>query len=145
MPAEESAPSLKNEPFNPLGCCVAVAAMCLFVLLFLSLLLLFTGLRINISTIGGEKVGQVFSVNKEGFLSRTWEAELVRGGMNNGSGAFGIKPFDFTVPNDALADQVKKYMETGTEVIIRYQQPHIYSTWLTESYGIYLVSIRPAK
>lgn len=145
MPAEKSSPSPKNEPPNPLGCCIAVVALCLFVFLVLSLLLLLTGLRINISTIGGEKVGQVFSVNKEGFLSKTWEAELVRGGMNNGSGAFGIKPFDFTVPNDALVDQVKKYMEAGTEVIIRYQQPHIYSSWLTESGGIYLTGIRPAK
>lgn len=116
-----------------------------FALVLIIILVAVSGFRIAFNTTEGEKVGQVFSVNKQGFISKTWEAELIRGGMNSGSGSFGIKPFDFTVPTDKLAALVHQYAESRTEVIVKYRQPHVYWYWQTENDGVFLVDIRPAN
>ncbi len=93
----------------------------------------------------GEKIGQIVKVNKEGFLKKTWEAQLIRGGMKDGSGSFGTAPFDFTVPTDKMASMVKRYMEDGTEVFISYEIEGLYIPFRSGSGGCFLKEIRPLK
>jgi hypothetical protein len=119
---------------------LVVAVICLLLFILLSIF----GLRVHLGSMDGQKVGQVFGINEQGVLRKTWEAELVRGGMTNGSGAFGTKPFDFTVPSE-LAELVKKYSAEQTEVIIHYHQPRVYWYWNSENDGIFLENIQPAK
>ena len=108
-------------------------------------LLVLGGCGINATDPGeGEKVGQVIKLTNQGVFSTTWEAELIRGGLSNGSGGFGVKPFDFTVPNK-LAEKVREYMENQTEVKIKYHSSGIYNLFSTDSGGHYLVSIEPLK
>ncbi len=70
----------------------------------------------------GEKVGGVTRLSHEGFipLCKTWEAELIRGGLNNGSGVVGGASFRFTVPSNDLMQQVKQALESQKEVKIHY-------------------------
>lgn len=69
----------------------------------------------------GEKAGSITRLSKDGFIPfcKTWEGELIRGGLNNGSGAFGA-PFHFTVAGSDLINQVKQALESQQEVKIHY-------------------------
>lgn len=67
----------------------------------------------------GEKVGQIIKLNKQGFFCKTWEAELIRGGMNNGSGAASTL-FDFTIEDPRLVAAVQDALDKQYEVKIHY-------------------------
>ncbi len=54
----------------------------------------------------GEKVGQIIKLNRQGFFCKTYEAELIRGGLNNGSGAASTL-FDFTIEDERLIPAVQ--------------------------------------
>jgi hypothetical protein len=68
----------------------------------------------------GNKVGVITRLNKEGLFCNTWEAEIIRGGMNGGSGNFG-QAFPFTVESDALAQKVQEALDSQQEVKIYYR------------------------
>jgi hypothetical protein len=70
---------------------------------------------------------------------------MIRGGMSDGSGGFGVKPFDFTIESDDLAKKAEQYLATQTEVLIRYRTEGFYSAFRSDSGGVFLVSIEPAK
>lgn len=102
------------------------------------------GCGINTSPGTGTKIGQVVKVTKIGMLSKTWEAELIRGGMSGGSGSFGVTPFDFTIESEEQAKLIEGYMDKQTEIIITYRSEGIYSQFRTDSRGHFLVTVRPA-
>lgn len=94
----------------------------------------------------GEKIGQVVKLSKQGVIRSTWEGQLIRGGMNGGSGSFGTTvPFDFTIEDGQMAAIAQKYMQDQTEVVIRYRMEGVYSAFRSDSDGHFLVSIEPAK
>lgn len=107
--------------------------------------LILPGCGFNCSPGTGSKVGQVVKISNQGLQAKTWEAQLIRGGLNGGSGTFGTTPFDFTIENNDQAKQVQEYMDKQTEVIITYRMEGIYSLWRTESEGHFLETIRPAS
>ena len=69
----------------------------------------------------GERVGQVIKLNKQGTFCKTWEAEIIKGGMSAGSGAMG-GAFYFTVPNNnqVLLKTLTDAMNSGQEVRVHY-------------------------
>ncbi len=67
----------------------------------------------------GEKVGQIIKLNKQGLFCQTWEAELIRGGLNNGSGASSTV-FDFTIEDPDLVPAVQAALDGQYEVKIHY-------------------------
>jgi len=89
----------------------------------------------------GQKIGQIVKLSQQGYLRKTWEAQLIRGGLNAGSGSFGTVPFDFTIESDSLRALVQSAMEHGTEVVIRYHKPLFYSPLRSESSGHFLTTI----
>lgn len=103
----------------------------------------------------GDKIGVVVRINEQGRLWRgsfgfislckTWEGQLIRGGLDDGSGAFGVAPFDFTVPTNELAEKVKHYMLAQTEVVVKFSTDYIYFKCNSESSGNFLISIEPIK
>jgi hypothetical protein len=114
--------------------------------LLLLVAILPAGCLCNTSPGDGEKVGTIVKLHKGGIFCDTYEAELIRGGMNGGSGSFGVQPFDFTIENKAQADTVRKYMEAGTEVRITYRREGIYSVCRSgDGAGDFLTSIVPAR
>jgi|ERR1017187_2799093 hypothetical protein len=67
----------------------------------------------------GEKVGQIIRLNRQGVFCKTWEAELIRGGLNNGSGAASTL-FTFTIEDERLVPAVKDALDQQYEVKIHY-------------------------
>lgn len=76
----------------------------------------------NIQLASGQKIGMLVKVAQQGLFNETWECELIRGGMNSSSGAFGIKPFDFTIKKKELIDKAIFAMENQKEIIVKYHE-----------------------
>lgn len=104
--------------------------------------LLAVGCGCNFDPGTGDKVGQIVWMTREGLRDgcQTWEAQIIRGGMNGGSGSFGVTPFNFTVP-ESLVPQVHDAMRAQREVEIRYDRPFFYWSCDSASGGDVLRSI----
>lgn len=79
----------------------------------------------------GTKIGTLVKIGKQGFLIKTNEAELIRGGLNNGSGVMG-KPFDFTIEDDSMLVIANQALDQQKEVKITYHKEWI-TFWRTET------------
>lgn len=90
----------------------------------------------------GQKIGQIVKVSKEGILAKTWEAQLVRGGVTDGSGTIG-QAWNFTIPDAALAKEAIRMMESQREVIVRYTQEGVCSMSRTETACVFAKAIVP--
>ena len=67
----------------------------------------------------GQKAGIIVKLAREGAFNKTFEAELIRGGLSSGSGVNG-KSFHFTIENPLLAEKIESAFENQKEVIIKY-------------------------
>lgn len=74
----------------------------------------------------GEKVGQIIKLNKQGVFCQTYEAELIRGGLNNGSGASSTI-FDFTIEDEKLIPAIQDALDKQYEVKLKYRME--FATW----------------
>lgn len=90
---------------------------------------------------GGEKIGSITRLQRTGAFCKTWEGEIIRGGLNSGSGVVG-NAFHFTVEDDALALQVQKAMEAQQEVKISYRE-EMNSFCRSDSHNYFLTKIEP--
>jgi hypothetical protein len=90
--------------------------------LILILPLILTGC---LTTGKGEKMGEVIKIAQEGIICKTWEGELIRGGLNDGSGGFGARIFPFTVENTDLLQKVQYALENNKKVKIIYHHEAI--------------------
>lgn len=61
-------------------------------------------------------VGSVVKLGKTGAFCQTWEAEIVRGGMNNGSGGVSATAFNFTIEDQKLYDLVQDAFDKQYEI-----------------------------
>ncbi len=68
----------------------------------------------------GEKNGTITKLANTGLFCKTWEAEIIRGGLNSGSGVIGAA-FDFTIEDDALLKKVQQAFDQQREVRIHYR------------------------
>lgn len=98
-------------------------------------ILVLTGLCVCLcgcwTTQQGEKIGTVVKIAKEGLWFKTWEVEIIKGGMSNGSGGFGVKPFDATVSNQKILAVLQNAINNQQEVKITY---HVEAfTWPTRN------------
>lgn len=98
---------------------------------------LLVGCGVNTNPGTGTRNGQIVMLKREGLLSKTWECEILKGGMSNGSGSFG-QPFYFTVQSDSDAIELQKLMDDQKEVIIKYHTEGIYSAFRSSSGGDFL-------
>lgn len=94
-------------------------------------LLILTGCHIQTNPGSGMKVGKIVKLSKEGLFSKTWEGELIRGGLNDGSGSFG-NSFHFTIEEDSLAHKAMEYMDADCEVTIYYEREFITALYRSE-------------
>lgn len=121
-----------------------VSRFFLFLLVF-GTVICATGCGCNGSPGSGEKIGQIVKVSEVGMMSKTFEGQLIRGGMTGGSGTAGTPPFDFTIESEEMAQKAREYMQSQTEVVIHYRTEFVYSEFRTENGGVFLTSIEPAK
>lgn len=114
------------------------------IIITISAAILLAGCGVNTSPGEGEKIGQIVRLTKVGIARSTWEAQLLRGGMSNGSGTVGVTPFLFTIENESDVLRVQEYMRNQTEVLVRYRTEGVYSAFRTKSGGDFMTSIEPA-
>lgn len=88
----------------------------------------------------GEKIGQIVRIERTGIFCQTWEAQIIRGGLSQGSGTMGAA-FGFTVNTPELAEAVTRAMRDQSEVLIRYRSSTFYSLCSSDSGGIFLEAI----
>ncbi len=89
----------------------------------------------------GEKIGTITRLNKRGVFCQTWEGEIIRGGLNTGSGVMGAA-FHFTIEDEKLVPLVKHFMETTQEVEIGFRSEAV-TFCRSDSRNYFLKSIRP--
>lgn len=75
----------------------------------------------------GDKVGTVTKLAQQGIFVKTWEGQIIRGGLNGGNGGFGAV-FNFTVEKPEVLAQLQLAMDKGQEVKIHYHKEAV--TWL---------------
>ena len=100
---------------------------------YIIFLMILSGCYVRTDPGTGQKVGRIVKVSKQGLIFKTWEATLVRGGLNDGSGVMGMS-FDFTIEDDSLAMQAIQLMQDQSEVILHYRIEGISSITRSESY-----------
>jgi hypothetical protein len=88
------------------------AALLLAILLFVGYLFA----MLNWSYAEGERAGWVQKLSKKGWLCKTWEGELALVSLPGST----VEKFNFTVRDDAVADQIMKVM--GKRVSLHYEQ-----------------------
>lgn len=90
---------------------------------------------------GGEKIGTITRINRMGIICKTWEAEIIRGGLNTGSGVMG-QAFHFTIEDDSLAKEVERFMNNQQEVKITYKKEGV-TLCRSDSDDVFLSKIEP--
>lgn len=88
----------------------------------------------------GEKIGILVKSSKEGLFIKTNEAELIRGGMTDGSGGFGTQKFDFTIEDEEMLEIANEALENSKKVKIKYHREFA-TLWRCESNNYFLDSI----
>jgi hypothetical protein len=113
-----------------------------------SLLLLLGGCW---ETGNGEKIGTITRLNKRGVFCQTWEGEIIRGGLNTGSGVMGAA-FHFTVEDPSLVPLVEQAMNSQQEVKIGFRSEGMTfcrsdsdNYFLTRIEPLHTVSVPPAQ
>lgn len=87
----------------------------------------------------GEKIGMITKVSQQGIFCKTWEAEIIRGGFNGGSGVNG-QSFHFTIEDPKIVKQIQEAMEKQHEIKIHYKSEMI-SFCRSESHSTFLTSM----
>lgn len=80
----------------------------------------------------GEKIGSIVKLAKEGIIFNTWEGQLIRGGLQSGSGSFGAVPFNFTVEDEDTLIRLKKALEDQKEIKVKYHRELVVAFWRSD-------------
>lgn len=70
----------------------------------------------------GTKVGTIIKVYNGGFWHRTWEMEVIKGGMNGGTGSFSTTPEWITLTTPEQVAEAQHDMDAQQEVQVAYTQ-----------------------
>lgn len=79
------------------------------------------GCGAGISVGEGKKIGQIVKIGKHGLFCSTYEAEIIRGGFNGGSGING-SALNFSIKNKNLAESLMLAMEQQEEIELHYSK-----------------------
>lgn len=92
------------------------------VLLILILTLMLNGLNFEYSS--GNRVGTITKFSKKGYVFKTWEGELMMGGLRPSGDGQSVVPnvFLFSVTDPAVCEQIDQAMTKGNRVKVHYQQ-----------------------
>lgn len=78
----------------------------------------------------GQKAGYVVKVDRVGVLFTSYEAEIMLGGTNNGSGAVGTNVWAASTPESSIGRQLNEALESGNRCLIHYHQWAISPPWI---------------
>jgi hypothetical protein len=119
---------------KPIIYSIAIFINVFFIILLFSL----SGCYIHTDPGTGKKIGRIVRFSKQGMLYKTWEGELIRGGITDGSGTLGGS-FHFTIEDERLANKALDAFENQFEVIIDYRREFVSSWSRSEGSDAYFV------
>lgn len=72
----------------------------------------------------GDRAGVVTKLSHKGIFCKTWEGELLMGGLMQGSNdvTIGTNQFYFSVKDENVIKQIQEKMITGEHVVLTYKQ-----------------------
>lgn len=76
----------------------------------------------------GEKIGVISKISEEGIIFKTYEVTLIRGGINDGSGAFSGNSH-FSVENTDTIKKIQDAINHNRNVKIQYHKEWITAFW----------------
>ena len=117
---------------------VVLLAVCLLAGLLLALNMF---LRSNPRSGNAQRIGRIVTIEKTGWIRKTWEVQFITDGMDEGGW---ISPFKFTIEDDETAKKAQVYMRDQKKIIIGYRIECFSSSLRTESKGHFLTDIELA-
>lgn len=82
---------------------------------------MFIGCGSNYSN--GDRVGTISKFSKKGLLMKSWEGQMVLGGLvSNGDGGMNANTFNFTVTDPDVVEKIQTYMDSGFTVKVTYNE-----------------------
>jgi hypothetical protein len=69
----------------------------------------------------GERTGVITKLSQKGLVLKSWEGEMVLGGISDGSGTFG-GTWQFSCRDAALAEKLREVSESGQRVTLEYNE-----------------------
>lgn len=95
----------------------------------------------NLKPESGQIVGRIVKVSRVGMFYKTWEAQLIPGGLNQSSGATGREPFNFTIEDPEMVAKVQECFANRTEAVIDYEVEALYLMFRSSNKGVFLTNI----
>lgn len=101
----------------------------LFLLVVFGILFALTGWSYS----DGERAGTVSKFSRRGFVFKTYEGVLNVGGFSGQTGSLTPQYFDFSVKDEAVANQITEAVRTGQRVTLHYEEKIIKLPWNGET------------
>ena len=91
----------------------------------------------------GQKIGTIIKISKQGLFFKTWEVEIVKGGLNGGSGAFSPTPVYVTVEDTQFLSLAQEAFNNQREIVVTYDHESV-CPFRSDTDGNFVTSIRYA-
>ncbi len=97
----------------------------IFLLLVFGVLYVLTGWSYS----DGERAGTISKFSRRGFVFKTYEGVLNVGGFSGETGSLTPQFFDFSVKDDAVAQQITDAVKSGQRVTLHYEEKILKLPW----------------
>lgn len=97
----------------------------------------------------GDRIGTVIKLSRKGLVCKTWEGQMYLGGLKKQTNSSSdgqstttsmvANTWDFTVEDETLLPAIRKAMETGVPITLRYRQ-ELVTLCRSDSDGDYFVT-----
>ncbi len=108
----------------------------IFLLIVFGILFVLTGWSYS----DGERAGTISKFSRRGFVFKTYEGVLNVGGFSGETGSLTPQFFDFSVKDDAVAQQITDAVKTGQRVTLHYEEKILKLPWNGET-KYYITSV----
>ncbi|GAB4001694.1 hypothetical protein GCM10028807_58480 [Spirosoma daeguense] len=81
----------------------------------------------------GERAGTISKFSRRGFVFKTYEGVLNVGGFSGETGSLTPQYFDFSVKDEAVANQITNAVKTGQRVTLHYEEKILKFPWNGET------------
>ncbi len=120
--------------------------------LFFLIFLLIVGGILYYITFGyysdGTRVGSLVKLSRKGYIFKTYEGQLMVGGMSDGTGTFNSTTWDFSVDDDnkVAIEALNLSQRTGQRVALHYEEKFFQLPWNGDTkYFVIAVELIPAQ
>jgi len=120
--------------------------------IFLVVFLLIVGGVLYYITFGyysdGTRVGSLVKLSRKGYVFKTYEGQLMVGGMSDGTGTFNSTTWDFSVDDDnrSVVEALEYSQKTGQRESLHYEEKFFQLPWNGDTkYFVIAVELIPVQ